>query len=1156
MSGNLFGIPEGISTATDVRAFVVDWLRRELVGPAPGHPLQQWDANRPELCGEEVLRPQDPPRYRYGAGILFPRGVTYSGTLDPAEAATGIDASEPIDSEDDASASATNLDANPADGEDRREENGTDDDEEVPQAFVFLPSTMGISFLVRVGGPLQIEIACATYEPKQMPGYSSENRAPGEVLDLWFRNPFSQVIELSSNELMMQNRLRRQILTTRKGGELVLDVLSRPWKSDANQRLVTVTLLNLGESEPRNEACFFQCGFAVKPEGAAQILPYPERPEAQADDEELSLRLLYRHRPVFAVGHGCAADWEFDAKDGSASHVRTEVLPAYEQAPIAPLDTIPGVDLSMLALAEATREVLSSSCRSLIAAYESWIAERRMELAADVDLSDRLKARGSDHLDQCEQCLKRMQSGVSILEDDQDALEAFQLMNRAMVEQRAHYALSSEAMLRRGWKRGEGGHIPERRYEKPEYPRKTAWRPFQLAFVLMNLAPFVRPEGIDRELVDVIWFPTGGGKTEAYLGLAAFTILHRRLLNPGNAGSTVLMRYTLRLLTTQQFQRAASLICALELVRRREPDRFGDEPISIGLWLGSGVTPNRNADAVSDWQKLGRGEGENRFIVLSCPWCGVDMGPREVDGRSFVIGYEKKSSPAEVVFRCEDPDCEFHDGNGLPLEVVDERIYGRPPTLIIGTVDKFAMLPWQPDARHLFGIDCADGIAPPDLVIQDELHLIAGPLGSMVGHYETVIDELCSSIRGERKIGPKVVASTATIARATEQVAALYSREAVLFPPQGLRAGESFFATERADVPGRLYVGVCASALSSHVVSQIRTVAALLQAPALLKNPACADIPEELRDPYWTLMSYFNSLRELGRAATLTQADIREYLNAVWDRIGLRADLLGEAGKGLRRFINRDEELTSRLSSGDIPATLQKLFTALPSNDTVDLCLATNMIQVGLDVPRLSLMTIVGQPKTASEYIQASSRVGRDRDKPGLVVTNFNSFKPRDRSHFESFRSYHENVYRHVEPTSVTPFSVPVSERAIHALAVTLARFTDPALLASPQAGLSANTRKRIREVIERRATHVSPEHAGIALQKLDDFLDLWDRWRPQSYGSFIGNDANEPLMWPAGKARPHEDWISMKATMSSMRNVDAESEAWQLRGYPAGTAQ
>ncbi|WP_338501526.1 helicase-related protein [Sphingomonas kaistensis] len=1146
MSGNYFGIPEELGSAAAVREFVVNWLRRELVGPAPGHPMMQWDGQRPELIGEEVLRPQDPPRYRYGAGILFPRGVTYSGSLDPGEGTAALEQAEPIDSdrgdnEDDGQATSS------APTDDRSEES----DQDVEPAFVFLPSTMGISFLVETEGDLEVEVEWATYEGVTLRGYSTNSRSE-EGQTLWFRRPTRRTLELDRESLLTVQQQRKTLVEESGKATLVLHVMSRHWSTSPTTRLVTITLMNASESEPRNEACFFQCGFQVRPLRGSRILPYAERSEELSDAEELSLRLLYRHRPIYAVGHGCAADWE-TAEEGEVNAVRTEVMPVHEQAPILPRDQIAGVDLSMGRLAEGTVDQIVASCTSLAAAYAAWIDERRDELQSDPSLSAALQQVASQHLDNCLACLERMKDGIAILNSDADALDAFKLMNRAMVEQRAHYALSSEAELRRGWIEATGGYAPERTYSAPEYPYSTAWRPFQLAFVLMNLAPFTEPKGAARDLVDVIWFPTGGGKTEAYLGLAAFSILHRRLVDPANAGTTVLMRYTLRLLTTQQFQRAASLICALELIRRKDPESFGTEPITIGLWLGSGVTPNRNKEAVSDLAKLGQGEGDNRFIVLSCPWCGIDMGPREFGRKTRVFGYEPQANPAQVRFRCEDPGCDFNSHAGLPLEVVDERIYASPPTMIIGTVDKFAMMPWQPDARKIFGLDADKQVTPPDLVIQDELHLIAGPLGSMVGHYETVIDELCTGRIDGRRVGPKVIASTATIARAVEQVKSLYNRPAVLFPPQGLRAGESYFAQERKDVCGRLYVGVLGSALSSHVVAQIRTVSALLQAPALLAKPACEPVSDAFRDPYWTLMCYFNSLRELGRAATLIQADIREYLNAVWDRIGLRADLLGDGAKSLRRFINRDEELTSRLRSSEIPGTLQKLFTGLPSPATVDMCLATNMIQVGLDVPRLSVMTIVGQPKTASEYIQASSRVGRDKNKPGLVVTNYNPFKPRDRSHFESFRSYHENVYRHVEPTSVTPFAVPVSERAIHALAVTLARYRVPELLQSPQAGISPSTREMIRDVIGTRAAAVSPEDARVALEKLDDFLDLWDRWRPQSYGDFIGSSENEPLLWPAGKSPPDEEWKYTKPTMASMRNVDAESEAVLIREYRTG---
>jgi hypothetical protein len=416
----------------------------------------------------------------------------------------------------------------------------------------------------------------------------------------------------------------------------------------------------------------------------------------------------------------------------------------------------------------------------------------------------------------------------------------------------------------------------------------------------------------------------------------------------------------------------------------------------------------------------------------------------------------------------------------------------------------------------------------------------------MVGHYETVIDEFSTNLK--TSVPAKIVASTATIARATEQIQAIYGRPTLLFPPQGLVAGESFFAFEGLGIAGRTYVGVLATALSSHVTAQVRTLATLLQAPALVEGP------DEAIDPYWTLMVYFNSLRELGRASTLVQADIREYLNSVWDRIGLMEGLAPHA-KAMRRFINNFDELTSRLRSADIPAILQKLFTDRPLKDRVDLCYATNMIQVGLDVPRLSLMSIVGQPKGTSEYIQASSRVGRQAGKPGLVVANYNPFKPRDRSHFENFRSFHENAYRHVEPTSVTPFSIPVCERAIHALAVSVARFRYPEMRESPGRGI-ANRRAEIVRIITDRVKKVAPEELTRATATLNLFLDDWERRKPQFYGRMNGQDT-DPLLWPAGKPiRPDIAYLApvLRSTPSSMRNVDAECEAVPIQNYGTET--
>ncbi|MCJ2032703.1 helicase-related protein [Methylobacterium sp. J-068] len=1149
-----------VGTTREVRDFIIDSLRRELIGPAPGYPLMRVDLSADRKChGQEILRPQDPPRYRYSAGILFPAGVNFSATLDAGEEAADIEEAAAV-GEDGVGGSAAEAGVDDqAEIEATASEDRTPDtDVEVDPTSTFLPSTMGVSFLADVSGGIRVKASWGTYHKEAVAGFPSFKK-DGSAAELWFRTPDEKSEEYRLDELAgRETRIRlprRRVSPPALAGELTIDVVSRP--AGGNERLVTVTLVNVAQnSRPINEKCFFQCSLSVESLPGTIILAYPGRPSSMQDEEEASLSLLYRHRPTYAVGHGCAADWDIGG-EGLPIRIRSETLPVFEQPPVLPLEDAPGVELSMRKLAEASRADVASSCRALADAYEAWIDERDRELAADAGLANEpeLKDRGEEHLRECRDCLGRIRKGVDLLDDDPDAFEAFQLMNMAMVRQRAHYALSSEDDKRRKWVKGAGGQEPTVPYPAPAYPYETRWRPFQLAFVLMNVRSFVEPGHEERSLVDVIWFPTGGGKTEAYLGLTALVILLRRLRDPADAGTTVLMRYTLRLLTTQQFQRAASLICALELVRRDNPKRFGDLPITIGLWLGSSVTPNRDAAASVAFGKLTSEGGDNPFVILSCPWCGVDMGPHDYDGDTRVFGYRREKRTGgdqHVRFRCEDPGCAFSTADGLPLEVVDEGIYREPPTLLIGTVDKFAMMPWSPEARYLFGIDNENAVTPPELVIQDELHLISGPLGSMVGHYETVIDEFTTHVADGARIPAKIVASTATIARAGQQVKAVYGRDAKLFPPQGLKAGESFFAREGSGQAGRTYVGVLATAVPSHVTAQVRTLATLLQAPALVEAATGLD---GLVDPYWSLVVYFNSLRELGRASTLVQADIREYLNAVWDRIGLSFEATYGA-PDQRRFINNFDELTSRMRSSDIPGVLQKLFTAKPSKETVDLCYATNMIQVGLDVPRLSIMSIVGQPKGASEYIQASSRVGRGRDKPGLVITNFNPFKPRDRSHFESFRPFHENAYRHVEPTSVTPFSIPVCERAIHALAVAIVRFRYPQHRDRPNLGLSDAERKAVTAIVMDRVALVDPDEVSRARATLDRFLDDWQRRKPQNYGK-VSEIPDDPLIYPAGRALPQNlNHLvgTVKATATSMRNVDADCEATPVPVYASGS--
>ena len=1124
------------------REFIVDFLRKELVGPAPGHPAVQID-------GEEILRAQDPPRHRYGAGILFPmraqllrQDETAADEEDHGMAASP-DAGQMLESTEADETEAAPLSA----GEDP-----VDTDRAVTLANEFLPSAMGLSAFVVVPDRLCVDVSAGIYRHETLQwGRRTGTNGRTSYPKAWWRRPVDRSIELFSCELLGKGPVTLRKTIVEEDGEPVLElhVVSRPHTQSTGpegSRLITFTLINRRQSEnraPDNSDCFFQCGFKIRgANGQACFLGYPERPSDPGDPEELSLQLLHLHRRTFAVGHGCAADWR-DPETERTSQIWTEVLPTYEVKPVLPTE-IEGLDLHMMDLASDEPGAVAGLCTNLSDRYETWITGKENEIALRADLSPELKETARRHMGNCRECLRRMRNGTQILEEDSEAAMAFNMMNEAMVMQQAHYSISQEP---RSWVPNSGKLGLAKPFHRPSYDDPIRnWRPFQLAFILMNLKSITNPNCSERDIVDVIWFPTGGGKTEAYLGLSAFSMFLRRLRNPAHAGTSIIMRYTLRLLTTQQFQRAASLICACEIIRLREIVRLGSERLSIGLWVGGEVTPNTEESAVKTLRSLQSGQGVNKFIMLSCPWCGAAMGPQKIGQSTRCKGYRKLAHPNRVRYICEDPDCDFSSGEGLPLAVIDEQLYASPPTLLIGTVDKFAMLAFQPAARSLFGIDTP--FPPPELIIQDELHLISGPLGSMVGHYETVVNALCINERDGEYIPAKVIAATATISRAESQVKGLYGRSVFLFPPQALTAGDSFFAEERKEEAGRLYVGVFATALPSHVTAQIRTMSALLQAPKLFSSSNAEDV-----DPYWTMMGYFNSLRELGQAATLIRADIPEYLNAMWDRLGLRLEIAKNAAVDPRRFINRDSELTSRVQSSEIPAILQQLFIQYDGSTTsgvIDVCFATNMIQVGLDIPRLSLMTIVGQPKTTSEYIQASSRVGRNIERPGIVVINYNPSRPRDRSHYEHFRSYHHAIYQHVEPTSVTAFAAPVRERALHALVVILCRFWGAAELRNnPRSPPSHELVQRIKDCIRERVLSVDPDEWPKTNVLIDEIIRKWSTAPPPRYGAFGPPSEEMPLMYPAGGQR-HPLWYGQPyPTPSSMRNVDADCAARPLQG-------
>ncbi|MFD0799909.1 DISARM system helicase DrmA [Streptomonospora algeriensis] len=923
-------------------------------------------------------------------------------------------------------------------------------------------------------------------------------------------------------------------------------------------RLVTVFLVNAQRGEARDQGLWlFQAELSLTAaDGAAPV--FVPRPESFADgdqadaDEQARLAMNYRFAAEFAVGHSVAVDVETAPGDPMrAVAVRTAAVPGYElpatDVPSAAEDPdlpeLAGLVVDMKALAEVDAATVRSALGSLVTGYRAWIERQNERIGAPDAHLEGYRAEARRNLADAATAAERIDRAIALLEEDPDALAAFRFANRAMHLQRLHSLVAQQ-------RDGDGAEAIDDLAESLDVPRNRSWRPFQLAFLLLNLPSVTDPAHPerardDKRVADLLWFPTGGGKTEAYLGLTAYTLAIRRLQGTvgdlrGHSGVAVLMRYTLRLLTIQQFQRATTLICACEVLRRDDEATWGTVPFRIGLWVGGKVTPNRT-DQAQEWLKARRkARGGNRgdgspHQLMACPWCGTAIDPgSDID----VDGIRQRT----LVF-CPDLDCPFSSyssgGEGLPVLVVDREIYRLVPSLIIATVDKFAQLAWQGETQALFGrvsrvcerhgyltgelhstvcdgarnhrperkgrgypaatVHSAEPLRPPDLVIQDELHLISGPLGSLVGLYETAVDRLATweytlpSTGAAVQVRPKVVASTATVRRAGHQIGRLFAgRDTRIFPPQGLDASDNFFARQRDTSvrDGRRYVGICAHGVRIKS-TQIRVYVSVLAAAQKLHDKYGGN---EVTDPYMTLVGYFNSLRDLGGMRRLVDDDVAT-------RLG-RAD-----GRGLaRRRRPWAEELTSRLGSEAIPQILDHL--AVPfSQDTgarrpLDVLLATNMIAVGVDVSRLGAMVVNGQPKSTAEYIQATSRVGRRA--PGLVFTVYNWARPRDLSHYERFANFHATMYRHVEALSVTPFAARAVDRGLMGLIVSLARNLSDSLNPELGAGRFDRTGQladHIGNEIKRRARQVTgdKQQALAVAEQVDNRLDVWhQRWNRQ----------------------------------------------------------
>ena len=1056
---------------TSARDHLVRALEADLIGP--------YDLPEPGRSdtSEEVLR--IPPSRWYLTGFLAP--------------AEKREVDEPTDDE---------LAAGPDDPVEAASPAG-------PKRKHILPASLGLSVILPAadgaGDDLVARVSWADYRAETEPVESADGSEAERTV--WRRHPQPvRDVRVPLDAV----RLARGVEVPDAPGVWLMGRIaaaSAPGLDDG-ARAVSVFLVNrrgAGPAGKNDEHMLFQVRLQLLYERG--FVPRPNRRgEGSVDGDEAIADLQFREHFEWAVGHGVSTRAVVEAAvDGSQSvrRVTTSWIPTAEVRGVK-AGGVEGVEIRMERLAELTGgDALREELRKLPKAYEAWIdgeAERDPGSAGRRATRDRL-------VRDARRAAERIREGIQLLAADEEVREAFCLMNGAMAQQARQL----------------------RRLKPSDEP---AWRLFQLAFVLLNLPSLADDGHPDRERVELIYFPTGGGKTEAYLGVIATALLLRRLRGAsrldGGDGVAVILRYTLRLLTLDQLKRAATLICALELERRTQPERLGTTRFAVGLWVGRSATANTLKDVKDKIARFkdSRGRtGDSPFPLTHCPWCGAEI---DRDGISLI---PSRSQPEAVRVTCIDDDCHFHvdqSPDGLPVLFVDEQIYRELPAFLIATVDKFAMMPWRGETGMLFGraqwrsggrfygpLDGAprdgrrlpEGLRPPELIVQDELHLISGPLGTMVGLYETVVEALCERRRDGEVTRPKVIAATATVRQATQQIRALFGRgdAPAVFPPPGLDDGETFFATLDKNAPGRLYVGLAAPGRAMKALL-LRAYLTLLGAGRHLfeeRNQGLGlDAPERQNvDAYMTLVGYFNSLRELGGMRRLVEDEVVTRVGKISERVPENA--VAERWCLDRELQHEPVELTSRETTGRIADTKSRLELAYGGKGAVDVLLASNMISVGIDISRLGLMVVAGQPKTTAEYIQATSRVGRRAEvAPGLVVTCFNVHKSRDRSHYEHFEAYHQSFYRDVEASSLTPFSAPALERGLAGALLALTRLGHPDLTRNADAVRITEHRAMgeaaVRALASRAGVHRSLDEA--TLRRLEDELEtlgkrILDAW-------------------------------------------------------------
>lgn len=1063
-------------TAAEVRTQLIHALQLDLIGPTPSDSLYQ----------TEILSVA--PSKWYLTGFLVPYEADLQQRSDE-------------DSNEDP---------------DQLETSNTGDDSTTPEVAsarkALFPSSIGLSFLVGSAcKDLTVTVDWGDYlATSDAEAETAESRLQALSSRQWQRQPQQVSLTLP---IAGQPKQQTYPIPNSGGLELALAVQAVPASLRPGTQAVSLFLVNqrrpAGDAN-RDEAYIFQAQLSVT--SKIPFIPRPDlRGQTSNDEDERIADLQYRGDVEYAVGHNISA--AAILSDDDCHQIQTTWMPTADVEKVEAAE-ITGITLEMEALGNANdAATVRQMVGGIVSEYSTWIAQQQAQ-APTTPL--RRAEVAQDLLQRADKVNQRIQTGLQAL-DDPDLLEAFKIANRAIAR-----------AIRQRSTHGKENQLPED--IKP-----PKWRPFQLAFLLMNIAGIAQPDHDDREVVDLLFFPTGGGKTEAYLGLAAFTLVLRRLKYPGiqSAGLSVLMRYTLRLLTLDQLGRAATLICALELERQQDVDKLGRWPFEIGLWVGQSATPNKmgkKGDNNPDSARSRTNRYQNQVskdcpIPLDeCPWCGTRFNLK-----SFNL-VPNADQPKELRITCANtkkrpdgqPICVFRRDQALPIIAVDDSIYRRLPCFLIATVDKFANLPWVGETGALFGRvshydsdgfygpthpgqgqPLTDRLPPPDLIIQDELHLISGPLGTMVGLYEAALETLASIERDGKIQRPKIIASTATVRRATSQIRALFGREFVeVFPPPGPDRRDAFFAktVSTAKAHARTYVGIAAQGRSLKVLLLRSYRTLLAAAQKAWQDCGGAKNPQNPADPYMTLLGYFNSLRELGGSRRIVEDEVKASLANYGKRqrdnepVSLFAD---------RTIADEPVELTSRVSTSEVAAAKGRMAQTFHQKDRVDVVLATNMISVGLDITRLGLMVVLGQPKTSAEYIQCTSRVGRDDQRPGLVITLLNVHRPRDRSHYERFQTWHQSFYRAVEATSVTPFSPRALDRGLAGVVVALSRLGVTELTPALNAGAMPHHRSELDFVANVLAERASKHHKNLdaitadelrqkLVMRIKDLLDSW----------------------------------------------------------------